>query len=227
MKQSAKIFVLLCIVVASLRAQEEIPRGLLNIVNMVPGESRVKVMLGEDAVDPRGMGAGSSSGWFSLEIGQKTLVATMADGTTASEVIELTAGAATVYAIYVQPTKARKAKGDPSSYKIKISAFPTFPARRRLLKFVSLCDKEMPFRIAKERVVIPPRKTIDSPKWSGAGFAVSYEGVEIGKISEAVGNSNYYIFIAPGIDGTFIAAKANADHLGYRKGISFTKPDSP
>ncbi len=219
MKTCAKLSLFLALSLGVLHAQEEVPRGLLNIVNMIPGDARTDVRLGGEPIDPRGMSAGSSSGWFSLEAGQKTLVATASDGSSVSQAIEFGNGVATIYAIYLKPGKTLKSDGSHSSPTLKISAFPTFPARSGLLKITSLCNAERAFKIAENPVVLAPMKTIDSPKWSGKGFAVTYGGKVIGMISDGIGNSNYYVFIAPGNDGTFFAANANADHLGYRKGI--------
>lgn len=197
--------------------QEETPRGLLNLVNLIPGKIPCEVSLNGKEMLPGGMKSGAETGWFSLPAGQLDISVKSGDSPLASDSMELKAAAGSVIAIYLEPNARLKPDGKPFPPKIKLRSFRTYEAGIYGLRIVSLCPAEKTFGVGPVKTLLKPFQPIKAKTWAGAAFEVTFGGKVIGKIDASPQRANYYVFVAPGNDGTYFAAKANADQLQSRQ----------
>lgn len=217
MKELFSILSILVLFLAPAHSQEEAPRGLLNFVNLIPGSARCAVSINGKEMMPEGMICGAETGWFSLPAGHLNITAKSGELRPVSDSIALKANIGTVIAIYLLPNPKLGSDGSPLPPKIRLKAFRTYETGTYCLKIVSLCRDANTFEFGPVKVVLKPSELFEIRTWSGAAFDVSSGGKVIGKIADSPQKENCYVFVAPAADGTFFAAKANADQLGIRR----------
>lgn len=218
MKKIFSIFAPLVLCCAYAQGQvEEPPRGLLNFVNLIPGSTATDIKVNGKELVPGGMKAGAETGWFSLQAGRLEISVKSDKSRPINDGMELKTDVGTVIAIFLEPIPVTKPDDKPLPPKISLKAFRTFKAGAYGLKIISLSSEPNTFGFGSSKAVLKPFEMIEINTWRGEAFDVSSRGKVIGKIGDCPQKANYYVFIAPANDGTFFAAKANADQLGIRR----------
>ncbi|MFD2255413.1 hypothetical protein ACFSSA_01880 [Luteolibacter algae] len=198
-------------------AAAEAGRGMINLVNMIPGNSRCMVKIDGVKLLPDGMMAGAETGWFLLPAGEKNLEFEHEGARDLSVGLTLEEGEGIVLAIYLEFSRQRKKDGKLAAPMIRMKRFPVYDNEESCMKAVSLCKSEKIFEIGGGDFVLQPADIVELPKWAGAGFHIKYKGRAVGEIRHNRQRSNYYVFIAPAGHGNYFAAKANCDQLGFRR----------
>jgi len=189
---------------------DEVPRIALNILSMIPGDqNRCVVSLNGKKIHPEGLVVGVETGWFSMSGDKLELSAEHPDGERLEEPLEADGSAARIIVIYLQA--GENAEETPPV--IQIAVFPAFTAGTQTRKLVSLCENEETFLIGEAEAKLKPLTPVDAPLWEPAGFTVSHQGKDVGKIGEVAKELSCYLFVSKGRDGTHHAAVANADQL--------------
>jgi hypothetical protein len=195
-------------------AQEQPPRGLINLVNLIPGNVPCNVSLNGKEMLPGGMKSGAETGWFALPAGRLQISAKSGAAIPVTAGMELTENTGTVIAIFIKPSLKTDTEGKPLPPDIQLKGFPTHEGGKHGLRIISLCPEERIFGFGSVKTKALPLEPIVIKAWTGAAFDVSYGGNPIGTVCASPQKANFYVFIAPGTDGSFFAAAANSDQLG-------------
>lgn len=198
-------------------SEEPTPRGIINLVNLIPSNVPCDVSLNGKEMLPGGMKKGAETGWFALPAGRLRISAKSANAIPVTADMELVADTGTVIAIYLELALNPDAEGKPLPPRIKLKSFPTHEDGKYGLRIISLCPEERIFGFGPLKTKAKPLETIDIKTWAGAEFDITYGGKPIGKVGASPQKANYYVFIAHGADGSFFAAKVNSDRLGIPK----------
>jgi hypothetical protein len=195
-------------------SQEQPPRGLLNLVNLIPGNVPCHVWLNGKEMLPGGMKSGAETGWFALPAGGLEISVKSGDSIPVTADVQLVESTGTVIAIFLKPFTKTNVEGKPLPPKMQLKSFPTHEGGKYGLRIISLCPEERIFGFGSVKTKALPLEPIVIKTWAGAAFDVSYGGKPIGRVGASPQKANFYVFIAPGTDGSFFAAAANSDQLG-------------
>lgn len=214
MKTTFRILAVVALCHSQCLCEELTQRGIINLVNLIPGNVPCEVSLNGKEMLPGGMKNGAETGWFALPAGQLRISANCANSIPITTSMELVADTSTVIVIYLELALNTNADGKPLPPRIKLRSLPTHQDGKYGLHIISLCPEERIFGFGSLKTKAKPLEPIDITTWAGAELDITYGGKPIGKVRASPQKANYYVFIAQDVDGSFFAAKANSDQLG-------------
>jgi hypothetical protein len=171
--------------------------GFLNIANMVPGDKPCTITFAGKELQPNGLKAISSTGWFIVPKGEHRMSLEIEGYKSASGVINVALNASVLYVVFLQqvgPPKDAEGKENPPLLRIRrCEALPE--QKGHTLRVMSFCPEPETFHIGPQKLDLELFGFSDILNWNGGAFQVMHGSTSIGSCSGAQEKGAYFVLI--------------------------------
>lgn len=178
-------------------AAQDIEKGFLNIVNMVPNYKPCAINIAGKELVPGGLKEVSSTGWFIVPSGSHKMTLEIEGLKSASGSIMLDANESVLYVVFLQQIGNKiDDDGKPRLPEIRIKrCTPMAEKKGHQLEVISLCPETENFQIGPNQLTLELFGKQDVPNWNGGAFNVLHREKTIGSCAGSQEKGAYTLFI--------------------------------